>query len=388
MLVLAASAGSFIALAAAKEAPVKKEITPRTVSLRVEKVRSESVTLSVETQGEIRPKTEIDLIPQVSGSIVSISNSFAEGAAFTPSTTLVEIDKSDYELAVKSAEAHVAEAAVKLEKEIANAKIKKKQWKEWVKDGDPTPLALNAHQVAGAHAQLQAAETSLNTAKLNLARTTIRVPFKGRVLDRFVGVGQFVSRGTKLGRVFATDTVEVRLPLTDNQLAELRLPIGFIANDTNAPVVKFKATLGGTDHIWKGRIVRVNPSIDKKTRLVYAIAEVDDPYGAGADNGMPLAVGLFVSATIEGTTPQNVMVLPRLALRREDQVYVIKDGALRIRTVQVVSTSEDTLYIVSGVAIGEQVVISPVLAAIDGMAAQAIVRSADTQSATVAAASR
>ena len=383
--VLAAGVGSFIALAEAKEAPEKKEQTVRTVSLHVEKARTELVTLSVNTQGEIRPKTEIDLIPQVSGVIVSISNSFAEGAAFNPGTPLIQIDKSDYELTVKSAEAALAEARVKLEKELANAKIKKKQWKEWVKDGDPTPLALNAHQVAGAQAQLQAAEATLNAAELKLARTTITVPFKGRVLERFVGVGQFVSSGTKLGRVFATDTVEIRLPLTDTQLAELRLPIGFVATGDNAPTVDFTANLGGVDHVWQGRIVRVNPSVDRKTRLVYAIAEVNDPYGAAADNGMPLAVGLFVSAKIDSSVSQTVMVLPRLALRRKDQVYVIQDGKLRIRTVDVISTTEDKLYLAGGIEVGEQVVTSPVLAAIDGMSAKAIVRSADVKSATTAA---
>ncbi len=376
VVVLMAGVGSVIALAAAKEAPEKKDEAPRPVSLYVEDVRAETVTLSVRTQGEIRPKTEIDLIPQVSGRIVSVSDNFSEGAAFKPSSTLIKIDDSDYQLAVRSAEARLAEAKVKLEKELANAQIKKKQWKDWVKDGDPTHLALNAHQVAEAQAQLQAAETSLKTANLNLARTNITVPFRGRVLERNVGLGQFVNGGTKLGRVFATDIVEIKLPLTDAQLDELQLPIGFVANENNTPKVSFHASLGGTQHIWTGQIKRVSPSVDKTTRLVYAIAEVNDPYGAAANQGMPLAVGLFVTAEIEGVSPQSALVMPRDALRSTDKVYVINNDKLEIRTVSVLSTTADQVMVTGGVEAGEKVVTSPVQSVFNGMAVQPITRSA------------
>lgn len=376
ILVLTAGVGSVMALSAAKEAPEKKEEAPRPVSLYVDEVRSENVRLSVRTQGEVRPKTEIDLVPQVSGRIVSISDSFAEGAGFNPGEALIQIEDSDYQLAVTSAEARLAEAKVKLEQEMADARIKRKQWQDWVKDGEPTPLALNQPQVAEAQAKLRAAEADLDNAKLNLSRTQIKVPFKGRVLERTAGVGQYVNVGAKLGRVFATDKVEVRLPLTDRQLTELNLPIGFVAKNGNAPTVALRASLGGEDHVWQGRIVRTHASVDKQTRLMYAVAEIEDPYGTAADQGMPLAVGLFVSAEIAGVVPQQALVMPRDALRSEDKVYVIADDKLQIRTVNVLSTSAEHVMVTSGVEPGEQVVISPVRGAHDGMAAVPITRSA------------
>ncbi|WP_417457921.1 efflux RND transporter periplasmic adaptor subunit [Kordiimonas sp.] len=376
ILVLTAGVGSVMALSAAKEAPEKKEEAPRPVSLYVDDVRSENVRLSVRTQGEVRPKTEIDLVPQVSGRIVSISDSFAEGAGFTPNEALIQIEDSDYQLAVTSAEARLAEAKVKLEQELADARIKRKQWQDWVKDGEPTPLALNQPQVAEAQAKLRAAEADLDNAKLNLSRTQIKVPFKGRVLERTAGVGQYVNVGAKLGRVFATDKVEVRLPLTDRQLTELNLPIGFVADKDNAPTVALRASLGGEDHVWQGRIVRTHASVDKQTRLMYAVAEIEDPYDRAADQGMPLAVGLFVSAEIAGVVPQQALVMPRDALRSEDKVYVIVDEKLQIRTVNVLSTSAEQVIVTSGVEPGEQVVTSPVRGAHDGMAAVPITRSA------------
>jgi len=376
VLVLAAGIGAVKVLGAAKEAPEKKEEAPRAISLHVENVRAEQVRLSVRTQGEVSPKTDINLIPQVSGRIISVSDNFAEGGAFAPDATLIKIDDADYKLAVTRAEARVAEAAVNLEKQMADARIKRKQWDEWVKDGDPTPLALNAPQVAQAQANLRAAEADMQTAKLNLDRTELSVPFQGRVMERKIGVGQYVTAGTMLGRVFATDKVEIRLPLTDGQLAELNLPIGFVAKGNNAPTVALSANMGGKDFHWNGHIVRVNASVDKQTRLVYAIAEVEDPYGVSADHGMPLAVGLFVNANIEGVVPKDALVMSRDALRGDDKVYVIIDDKLEIRTVAVLSTSKDQLIVASGVEPGEQVVTSAVRSAYDGMAVQAIQRSA------------
>lgn len=375
---LVASVAAVQVLGAAKEAPEKTEEPPRAISLHVDSVRAEQVHLEVRTQGEVSPKTDINLVPQVSGRIVSVSDNFAEGGSFDADTTLIKIEDSDYTLAVTRAEATVAQASVKLEQELADARIKRKQWDEWVKDGDPTPLALNAPQVAEAQASLRAAEADLQTAKLNLSRTNVSLPFKGRVAERNIGVGQYVTAGTQLGRVFATNTVEIRLPLTDKQLAELNLPIGFVASGNNAPVVTLSATMGGDYHQWSGQIVRVNASVDKETRLVYAIAEVNDPYGASADDqGMPLAVGLFVNASITGVVPQNALVMPRDALRGDDKVYVIKDEKLEIRTVKVLSTSRDHLIVASGVEPGEQVVTSAVRSAYDGMAVQPITRSAN-----------
>ena len=72
------------ALVAAKPEPEKNDDETRLVSLYVDEVKSEMVTISVKTQGEVRPKTEINLIPQVSGRIVAMSESFNEGAEFAP----------------------------------------------------------------------------------------------------------------------------------------------------------------------------------------------------------------------------------------------------------------------------------------------------------------
>jgi RND family efflux transporter MFP subunit len=365
-------------LIAAKPEPEKNDEEARPISLYVDEVKSEQVTLSIKTQGEVRPKTEIDLIPQVSGRIVMMSENFNEGAEFLPDSLLMKIDDADYQLAVVRAEARVAEAQTALEREQATAKIKEEEWRDGRKEQDPTPYALNLTQVAGAEANLRAAGADLRGARLDLERTEIRIPFHGRVRDRNVGIGQFVSAGTRMGRVFSIGTVEVRLPLTDSQLVELNLPMGYMADDLRvAPKVNFKAALGNRDYHWQGKIVRVDAAVNNETRLIYATAEVEDPYGLGATEGMPMAVGMFVNAEVEGVSTQPAFVMPRLALRNQDKVYVINsENRLEIRTVSVIATSEERVLVSSGVEPGERVVTSTLPNAVDGMEVEPLFRQA------------
>jgi RND family efflux transporter MFP subunit len=375
VVVVAISIGVVQALSAAKPAPEKKEESQRLISLYVDEVTLDMVTISVKTQGEVRPKTEIDLIPQVSGRIVAISDSFAEGAEFGPGETLIKIDDTSYKLAVIRAQARVAEAKVAVARELANAKIKEDHWLDNRTEGEPTAYALNIPQVLEVEAKLLAAEADLKEATLNVQRTEISAPFLGRVREKNIGIGQYVTAGAPLGRVFSTDTVEIRLPLTDSQMAELNLPMGFMADAFNAPVVQFSAQVGNRVHFWTGRIVRTHASVDSQTRLIYAIAEVEDPYGLGSDSGAPIAVGMFVSAEIASVNSQEALVLPRLALRSANKVYVINDdNRLEIRTVEVISTSEETVLVSNGVAVGDKVVTSTIPAAVDGMEVRAITR--------------
>ncbi|MCK7597545.1 efflux RND transporter periplasmic adaptor subunit [Microbulbifer sp. CAU 1566] len=376
--VLAVAFGAVQLMSAAKPEPEKKEEEQRLVSLVYSEAREEAVHLSVSTQGEVRAHTEIDLTPQISGRIVAIADRFAEGAGFESGETLIQLDDADYQLAVAQAEAGVAQAEVLLLQAKAAATVKRQQWLNLNPNKEPTPLQVNQPQVAEAESKLRSAQAELADAKLNLSRTKINLPFRGRVMARNVGVGQYVTPSTALGRVFATDRVEVRLPLTDSQLQELGLPMGFVATANHrGPEVTLSALVGSQEHQWQGRIVRTQANIDQQTRLIYAVAEVNDPYGKGAsrvgDSATPLAVGLFVSAEAEGVQERQAVVMPREALRNADKVYVVdKNDRLSIRTVNVLSTSENRVVIASGIRDGERVVTSTVANAVDGMAVQPI----------------
>jgi len=377
ILVLALGFGGYMLLLAIKPEPEKREQAARPVTVFVEKVSSSTVQLDVVTEGEVRSRVAIDLVAQVSGRVMSVAPAFTEGGNVMPGETLVTIEDIDYQLALKQASARVAAAQVQVELALADADVARKQLRG---TKNPSDLALKKPQLAEARAQLLAAEADLQQAQVNLERTRVSLPFKGRIEDTYVDLGQFVSAGTPLGRAFATDKVEVRLPITDDQLASLDLPIGYEAEPGGGLDIEFSATVAGREHHWQGKLVRLDASIDSSTRLLYALAEVDDPYGTSASGeGMPMAVGLYVNGNIRGRRIEDAIRIPRSALRAGNTVYVVNsDGRLEVRTVQVTHSSPNYAVISEGLSASELVIISTMRNPIPGMALQANTSATDT----------
>ncbi len=320
---------------------------------------SEDVVLSVVAQGEVRPKTDISLTTQVAGKIKSVSENFADGGKFNKGDVLVQIEPDDYRNAVIRAEASLAQAEQALRLEEAEAELALRDYQELSGDADddePSALTLRKPQLNQARANYDAAKADLDTAKLSLSRTTIRAPFDGRVRQKSADVGQYVGPGTPLGQVFSTDIAEIRLPMTDDDLAKLGLPLAFIGE---GPEVDLSATVAGKIRHWIGRVVRTDASIDPTTRQISVITEVKDPYGTGADNGFPLAVGLFVTAAIKGPTLEDAMVLPAVAVQNDNTVYTVNDDdEVEQHPVTVVSTTPRGVVVMGGLENGMRVVVS------------------------------
>lgn len=375
-IVLAVGIVGFIAMGGDKTE--KREEAPVTaMPVLTETPKSENMQLTVITQGEVSPRTEIELVPQVGGKIDYISPSFVDGGFFHKGDLLIRVEQTDYTLGVVQADAQVAQAQQVLEQEQAEANLAAQDWKELGR-GEASALTLRKPQLAKARASLAAAKATLADARLALKRTEIRAPFTGRVRSKGADIGQYVTPGTRLGRIFSTGVVDVRVPLTDADLAKLGLPLAFTESKAHpGPDVTLSAIVGGEPRSWKGHITRTDSAIDPKTRQLYAFAEVKDPYGKGADNGMPLAVGLFVQAKIEGREVGNAMVIPRSALRGENKVFLAKDDTLDIVTVTVASSDRNAAIVTSGLNLDDKVITSPVRGAAPGMKIRTVTRMAE-----------
>jgi len=322
---------------------------------------SDTVQLQVNVQGQSRPRTEIDLVPEVSGKIVSVSSKFISGGIFNKGDVLYRIDPSDYQVAVVRAKATVARAKQVLVREESEGAIAKLDWDDLGNGKEATALTLRQPQLLEAQAGLQSAQADLDNAKIRLRRTAVTAPFNGQVREKFADIGQFVNPGAKLGRIFSTDIAEVRLALSDADIARIDLPLAFIAESREtAPYVKLSATIGGQLREWDGKIMRTDAAYDPLTRSMYAIAEVLDPYGAGAaDGAFPLAPGLFVDASIAGKIIENVIIIPRDGLRPEDKVYTVdEDGIATSNDVIVIDTNPERAVLLSGIEPGDLIIVS------------------------------
>lgn len=330
--------------------------------------KAKPVTLDVKAQGEVRPRTDINLTAQVAGRVTVVADAFVDGGAFKKDDILLQIEDADFRAASAGARARMAQAEEALRREEAEASLAARDYEELGIEGEASDLALRKPQLAQARANFDAMRAEYDAANLNLARTKVRAPFDGRVRERIAGLGQYVAPGAQLGRIFSTDVAEIRLLLNDNDLAKLGLPIAFTGtDDTPGPIVKLSAAIAGTRHEWEARLARTDGAIDPTTRQIAATAVLDDPYGKGAANGTPLAMGLFVDAVIEGKPYEGAFELPRSALHGQDEVYIIADGdVLQKRIVNVVSTEREMILVAGGLREGDLVVSSPLRGASAG----------------------
>ena len=368
VIVLVAAIGGNVVMGALQPKPEEKEEEVKATPVVAVAAEEETVRLTVSTQGEASPRTEINLAPYVSGRIAYVSPNFIEGGAFKKDEVLLSIEDAEYAFRVTQARSNVAQARSRYASEKAEADSAQKDFEE-LGIGEGSDLALRKPQMAEAAAMLASARAALGEAELQLSRTKIVAPFDGRVAEKQVDIGEFVSPGTALGQIFSTGVMEVKLPLTDSELGQLGLSIGFAENSAaKGPAVTLSAVVAGVPRIWQGRIVRTDSRFDPKTRVMFAYAEVEDPYGAGADNGAPLAAGLFVNAEIEGRLIDSAVVVPRSAMRGDGVVYVVRaDNTMEIRTVSVAKSDRDRAILTAGLAAGERVITSPVSGAADGV---------------------
>jgi len=334
-----------------KHPPVqpKLEMPPTLVRVEGTVLHKGAYELHVRSQGTVQPRTRSTLLPEVSGRIIEMSASFRPGGFFAKDEVLMKLDPLDYETAIVIAKAAQAQAEVVLAEEKARAEQARENWKALGRTGTPNALVIRAPQVAKAEADVASTKAQVLKAQRDLERTQIRAPYAGQVLEQAVDVGQFVGQGTTLGRVFAVDYVEVRLPLPERESQFLNLPQPF----RDQPLVDggtkvfLKASAAGKPVLWEGRIIRVESSLDAETRQATAVAQVTDPYARRADGAPPLTIGAFVEADIVGDALPNVFIIPRNAVRAGNEIILINrpQNTLRRLTVEPLVSNEKHIVV-------------------------------------------
>lgn len=327
------------------------------------------VQFEVSSQGTVLPKTTTILISEVSGRISEIAPNFVSGGFFEAGDTLVTIDPSNYETTLKRAELAVARARVRVDTESALAGYAQEDWEKFVADRDSTDaasaLTLRKPQLAEALAELSVAKAELKKAQNDLARTKVSAPYRGLVSEKSVDVGQYVGVSTSLARTFSVSSAEVRLPISLHDLEFLTLPE---RPDSLAVPVQLQATLGGRLSNWDAKIVRTEGVIDSQSRVIHAVAEVEDPYDFAESGKGLLRFGTFVHATIQGNNAGELFVVPRHAVYKGTQVWVVNfDDTISPRDVTVVRFDDDYAYIKSGLTNGEVYCVTPIDRPLPGM---------------------
>ena len=369
-VIIAFAFGGAFVMVQTRAAPTQMEREIPVLLVDAIEARREPVIFRVNTQGAVTPRTASILVSEVSGQIVEVASNYVSGGFFRKGELLLKIDPRNYQSALKSAQANVARVQTQVAKENALANFALDDWKTLqdlnASTGPISDLALRKPQLAEAIAELTSAEAALEKAQEDLNRTSIRAPYDGMVQEKRADVGQYVNTGSQLALIFATDYAEIRLPITQRELSLIDLPS---AGDSSSPLpVTLTSEAGAARHTWEGLVVRSEGVFDSASRVLYAVAQVEDPYNQNGRIGEPLRIGTFVTASIQGRFGGALFTIPRHALQRGETLWVIDEQQkIYPRDVEIVSTDEEYAYIDAGLTDGERYTITPVDQPLPGM---------------------
>ena len=337
----------------------KRHSQPKLAVVTVKKVNSETISVPVYSRGTIKASTDIILTSEVQGRVQSISKHFSSGGFFEKNEVLLKVDPVNYELDLAKVKSQVSKAELNLARVKAD-----------VRTNRLGKTKVGIARDAEAKAQLNAAQADRERVKILLAKTELRAPFSGRVLEKAVGIGQYISPGMQLGRIFSTKSAEIHLPLSDAQISLINIPFRDDTNPANHPSVRLKAGYGGASYYWHGHIVGTEGGVNERNRLLYLVANIENPFGSDPEQPQrpPLIVGKFVEAEIEGSSFKNVFVVPREAVRNSSQVLTVDNNQrLHIHEVEILYRGKDNIYIKSGLKENDHIVMTPLDVIVDGM---------------------
>ena len=350
----------FVLFSSMKKPPEEKKDVDNTPIVAVENISLAPMTLHVDSYGVVKPKYETELVAQVSGQIVELSETFVRGGFVKKGQLLARIDPNDYEAALIDAEATMASAQASLEKERAQGQVAEQEWKR-ITNAAPTQLSLRKPQLAQEIAQVKSAQASILRAKRNLERTEIRAPYDAMIDSRNIGLGSFVGMGSMVGKLLGTANAEVRLPVADNQLE-------FLVAQGKGARVNLVGTFAGRETIWSAKIARSEGVIDSKSRMSYLVAEISDPYAlTEKNNTTPIRFGSYVKANIHGVEIAQATSVPRYLVQNSRVALLDNESKLHYSEVTIVRQDGQNVIISAGVFDGDQLIVSALDYPIDGM---------------------
>ena len=352
------------------------EIIP--VSVRVAEVQLEAVDLVVESQGKVQAAQTVSLSAPVAGPVEWINPSLEAGGFIEAGQVVIRLDSSDFETVMARSRATMQQAQAEARHAAAElARLEELAEQRLVSDSQ---LQDAKRQAEVTQARLADAEANFRQAELDFDRTQIRAPFDAVVASRDVELGQYVNRAQAVAVLFGAEEVEVRVPLAIRQLGFLNIPLGSRGelDSSVAPMATLTGFYGGQEHQWQGQMVRTEAAIDANSNTVQSIIRVKQPDSQNSSesskhSNIPLPIGLFVRAEIEGKRVEDMIALPRSVIRNNNQVLVVDaENKMYYRDVEIFRLEEDRVLISSGLLPGELICTSPIQAVVNGMSVQPV----------------
>ena len=331
----------------------------RLVTVEVIEALKQSLQIPIQAQGTVSPARSTSLISEVKGRIVEVSDNFNVGSFARKGDVLLRIDPRDYQTNLLRAQAALASAESSLAQEKGRSQVASQEWKKLPKGSQRSQQAkdlyLRIPQLKLAEAQVLAARADLNTARDNLERTIINAPYDALIRSKQSELGEYVAPGSTLADIFSVDFAEVRLAIPQSKLAYLDLP-GVDGYGGQESAVDLYTDVSGDITHWAAQLHRTEGVFDERSRVLFTVARIEDPYALQDASKIPLRIGTFVNADISGKKIENLISLPRHILRPGNLLWIIDENMkLQNRKVTTLRSGGDNIYVSAGLDNGELV---------------------------------
>jgi RND family efflux transporter MFP subunit len=351
-------------------APVETEL-PATF-IEVQNVEIGAHQVVVPAMGLVRAEREVVLQPEVAGRVVEQNEALVPGGRMAAGDPLIRIDARDYKSAVAAGQAELAQAQLMVREERTLKQVAEHEWRERPQGFSEETLAyaLREPHLDAARAQVDSAKSRIAKARRDLERTIVRAPFDAVVLTESVDVGQSVAPGAPVATLAGIERywVQVSLPVSHLQYIDIPGVSGDGPRGSPARVIGESEDPGQER---EGYVLRLQGSVDTRGRMAQVFLAVDDPLGVHAPierRPTPLLLGSYVRVEIHGRMLQNVVEVPRRAIRDNGMVWVLdEESRLRSRPVEIAWRESDRVLVAQGLAAGDRLVVTPLPAATEGM---------------------
>jgi len=331
--------------------------------------------IMVTAWGTVIPARELVVQAQVGGRVMSQHKSLVPGGRLSDGEPLLQIDQADYEMAVEGLTAEMEEAQYEFDLEKGKQVIARREWeqlKDALPDADIDPsLALREPHLRRTEAMVAKAENAIKRAKLDLERTSLEVPFNSMVIEESVEVGQLVEAGNDICRLVGTDKFWVRTTLPMADLNRIQLPNG---KHGGAGADIHLDTGNAKVEPWSGEVVRLLADLEMTGRMSRILVEVEDPLDLASENHddvgrrTPLLLGSYVRVEIEAGRLEQVLSIPRAALREGNRLWLVGvDNRIRIAEPEILWTRPETVLVENILLEGERLIVSELKAALPEM---------------------
>ena len=373
--------------------PPKKPRAERAVLVEASPVKRIDRDVVVRANGTVIPAYSVELMSEIGGRVVWKNPQLTAGGQIKEGEPLIKIDPRDYRLSVAQQQAALERARTEIELEQGRGEVAAQEWAQFGEGAKAAnaELALRKPQMRAAELGLKTAETSLKQARMQLGKTSIKSPFDAFVRVNATEAGRLVSPGQSLATLVATRvfTVVVSLPVDD--LAWLKVPgtnaplltdeslaAAYAAEDQPTAFAKLGSLAMITQEVGSQKIqrpgiaVRLLGELDPVGRMARLLVSVQDPLGLNDPESerageLPILLGAYVKVELQGKVVEDVVEVPRVALRDGDRVYVYQDARLEVRDVKVLRRDDDVVLVSAGLDDGDMLITSSIASPVVGM---------------------